>query len=153
MRIVQLANYYSPISGGLRTVVDTLGRGYAALGHDRVLVVPGARAARRRTETGLVITVPGVPVGGGYRVVARSSAVLRLLDSLAVRRMSVEVSDKTTPLTDRLAPAAVQCRVADTDADRVAEDGDGPYRGRCSNRVNQHTSTILRGGAQPMMAR
>ena len=96
MRIVQLANFYSPISGGLRTVVDTLGRGYAALGHERVLVVPGDRAARRRTDTGLVITIPGVRVGGGYRVMPRSSAVLRLLDSLAVRRMSVEVSDKTT---------------------------------------------------------
>ena len=30
MRIVQLANMYHARSGGLRTVVDTLGRGYAA---------------------------------------------------------------------------------------------------------------------------
>jgi alpha-1,6-mannosyltransferase len=100
MRIVQLANFYSPISGGLRTVVDTLGRGYAALGHERVLVVPGQKAGRARTDSGLVITVPGVPVGGGYRVMPRSRAVLRLLDALAVGRakMSVEVSDKTTLL-------------------------------------------------------
>jgi alpha-1,6-mannosyltransferase len=98
MRIVQLANFYSPTSGGLRTVVDTLGRGYAALGHERVLVVPGRRAARRETESGLVITVPGVPVGGGYRVMPRSRAVLRLLDALAAGPMSVEVSDKTTLL-------------------------------------------------------
>jgi alpha-1,6-mannosyltransferase len=42
VRIAQLANFYSPISGGLRTVVDTLGRGYAALGHERILVVPGS---------------------------------------------------------------------------------------------------------------
>jgi hypothetical protein len=47
-----------------------------------------------------VITVPGVPVGGGYRVMPRSRAVLKLLDALAVgrARMSVEVSDKTTLL-------------------------------------------------------
>jgi len=100
VRIVQLANFYSPTSGGLRTVVDTLGRGYAALGHERILVVPGRRAARRRTDAGLVITVPGVPVGGGYRVMPRSRAVLKLLDTLAEVRspMSVEVSDKTTLL-------------------------------------------------------
>jgi alpha-1,6-mannosyltransferase len=100
MRIVQLANFYSPISGGLRTVVDTLGRGYAALGHERILVVPGPRAVRRSTDAGLVITVPGVPVGGGYRVMPRSRAVLKVLDALVegAVRMSVEVSDKTTLL-------------------------------------------------------
>jgi alpha-1,6-mannosyltransferase len=100
VRIVQLANFYSPISGGLRTVVDTLGRGYAALGHERILVVPGQHADRRRTESGLVITVPGVPVGGGYRVMPRSRAVLKLLDALVegAVQMSVEVSDKTTLL-------------------------------------------------------
>jgi alpha-1,6-mannosyltransferase len=100
MRIVQLANFYSPISGGLRTVVDTLGRGYAALGHERILVVPGDRPTREHTDAGLVITVPGIPVGGGYRVVPRASVVRRLLDSLAVDDdTSVEVSDKTTFLT------------------------------------------------------
>ena len=100
MRIVQLANFYSPISGGLRTVVDTLGRGYAALGHERILVVPGRYGGRERTDAGLVITVPGVPVGGGYRVMPRSRAVLKLLDALVVgaAKMSVEVSDKTTLL-------------------------------------------------------
>jgi alpha-1,6-mannosyltransferase len=98
MRIVQLANFYSPVSGGLRTVVDALGRGYAARGHERVLVVPGHRAGRHRSDTGLVITVPGVPVGGGYRVMPRSRTVLRLLDELAAGRVSIEVSDKTTLL-------------------------------------------------------
>ncbi|OLF18437.1 glycosyltransferase [Actinophytocola xanthii] len=99
MRIVQLANFYSPTSGGLRTVVDTLGRGYATRGHERVLVVPGDRARRRRTAGGWLITVPGVPVGGGYRVMPRSGPVLRLLDDLAVGPVSIEVSDKTTLLT------------------------------------------------------
>ena len=41
MRIAQFANFYSPTSGGLRTCVDELGRGYTALGHERILVVPG----------------------------------------------------------------------------------------------------------------
>lgn len=100
LRIVQLANFYSPISGGLRTVVDTLGRGYLARGHERVLVVPGHRRARRRTDAGLEITLPGVPVSGGYRVVPRPAAVLRLLDELSADQspLAIEVSDKTTML-------------------------------------------------------
>lgn len=97
MKIVQLANFYSPTSGGLRTVVDTLGRGYVASGHERVLVVPGQHRARTSTDAGLVITLPGVPVSGGYRVMPRSASVLRELDELG-DDLSVEVSDKTTLL-------------------------------------------------------
>jgi alpha-1,6-mannosyltransferase len=94
VRIVQLANAYSPTSGGLRTVVDALGRGYLAAGHERVLVIPGRRAGRAETESGLVVTVPGVPVSGGYRVVPRFGPVRELLRELAPD--SVEVSDKAT---------------------------------------------------------
>lgn len=97
MKIVQLANFYSPTSGGLRTVVDTLGRGYVASGYERVLVVPGRRRARTRTDGGLVITLPGVPVSGGYRVMPSSTAILRELDELG-EDLAVEVSDKTTLL-------------------------------------------------------
>jgi alpha-1,6-mannosyltransferase len=97
MKIVQLANFYSPTSGGLRTVVDTLGRGYVESGYERVLVVPGQRRARVRTESGLVITLPGVPVSGGYRVMPRSASILRELDELG-GDLSIEVSDKTTLL-------------------------------------------------------
>lgn len=97
MKIVQLANFYSPTSGGLRTVVDTLGRGYVASGHERVLVVPGTHKAKVRTDTGLVITLPGVPVSGGYRVLPRSAAVSRELDALG-GDLAVEVNDKTTLL-------------------------------------------------------
>jgi alpha-1,6-mannosyltransferase len=97
MKIVQLANFYSPTSGGLRTVVDTLGRGYVESGFERVLVVPGQHRARVRTETGLVITLPGLPVSGGYRVMPRKASVLRELDDLG-DDLSIEVSDKTTLL-------------------------------------------------------
>jgi alpha-1,6-mannosyltransferase len=98
MKIVQLANFYSPISGGLRTVVDTLGRGYVEAGYERVLVIPGKRRTRTRTDAGLVITLPGIPVSGGYRVIARASSVQRELAELG-DDLSIEVSDKTTLLT------------------------------------------------------
>jgi alpha-1,6-mannosyltransferase len=94
MRIVQLANFYMPTSGGLRTAVDTLGRGYLAAGHERFLVVPGRRATETGTDMGTVITLPGLPVSGGYRMVTTPSTVVRVLDRL--RPDSVEVSDKAT---------------------------------------------------------
>jgi alpha-1,6-mannosyltransferase len=76
--------------------VDTIGRGYAEAGHDRVLVVPGQQRAVRHTDNGMVITLPGTPVSGGYRILLRPSAVRRELDWL--RPDSVEVSDKATLL-------------------------------------------------------
>ncbi|HEX8864214.1 MAG TPA: alpha-(1-2)-phosphatidylinositol mannosyltransferase, partial [Lentzea sp.] len=45
MRIVQLANFYGPKSGGLRTALHHLGTGYVSAGHEVVLVVPGDRRA------------------------------------------------------------------------------------------------------------
>jgi alpha-1,6-mannosyltransferase len=96
MRIVQLANFYSPTSGGLRTAVDTIGRGYLAAGHERVLIVPGARRTETESDAGLVITLPGPSVSGGYRMVVRPSRVRAELDRL--QPDSVEVSDKATML-------------------------------------------------------
>ncbi|WP_433466932.1 glycosyltransferase [Spirillospora sp. CA-128828] len=94
MRIVQLANLYSPVSGGLRTAVDMLGAGYHAAGHRRALVVPGPAYTRRDTESGPVITVPGPSVAPGYRLVLDPRPVLRVLCQL--RPDVVEVSDKAT---------------------------------------------------------
>jgi len=94
VKIIQLANMYHARSGGLRTVVDTLGRGYVTAGHDRFLIVPGARPSVAEGEYGTVITVPGTPVTGGYRMILRPERVLRILASLGPD--SVEVSDKAT---------------------------------------------------------
>ena len=41
MRIAQLANFVGPTSGGMRTAVRALGRGYREAGAARLLVVPG----------------------------------------------------------------------------------------------------------------
>lgn len=94
-RIVQLANFVTPSSGGLRTALGHLAEGYFRAGHDVVQVVPGARTGRERTSWGCRITVaaPEMP-GTGYRLVVDRAAVLRLLDELAPDR--VEVHDRTT---------------------------------------------------------
>ncbi|REE95123.1 glycosyltransferase [Thermomonospora umbrina] len=94
MRIVQLANLYSPVSGGLRTAVNMLGQGYAAAGHERTLVIPGRAYTRRETESGTVVTVPGPSVAPGYRLVLDPGPVLRVLSRL--KPDAIEVSDKIT---------------------------------------------------------
>ncbi|WP_369032094.1 glycosyltransferase [Streptomyces adonidis] len=96
LRIVRLANFVAPASGGLRTALRELGTGYRAAGHEPVLIVPGDRASDRDTEQGRVITLPGplLPGTGGYRVLTDKRRVAALLESLAPDRL--EVSDRTT---------------------------------------------------------
>ena len=94
--IVQLANFYGPSSGGLRTALDELGRGYAAAGIDRVLIVPGPDDDEVHGISGVRLTLrsPVLPGSGGYRLIASARRVLDVLDSL--RPDAVEVSDKLT---------------------------------------------------------
>ncbi|MFI1355796.1 glycosyltransferase [Streptomyces sp. NPDC020898] len=96
LRIVRLANFVAPASGGLRTALRELGAGYRAAGHEPVLIVPGERAGERDTEQGRVITLPGplLPGTGGYRVLTDRRRVAALLEELAPDRL--EVSDRTT---------------------------------------------------------
>ncbi|WP_225725391.1 MULTISPECIES: glycosyltransferase [unclassified Nocardia] len=96
MRIVQLANFYGPRSGGLRTALHHLGAGYVAAGHEVVLIVPGRRRAEELLPTGAVrITLPAlaIPWTGGYR----AADPRRVADVLTGLRPDVlEVSDRLT---------------------------------------------------------
>ncbi|MGW0878547.1 glycosyltransferase [Streptomyces sp. NPDC002671] len=96
LRIVRLANFVAPASGGLRTALRELGKGFRAAGHDPVLIVPGERYTDHDTEQGRVITLPGpvLPGTGGYRVLTDKRRVTTLLEELAPDRL--EVSDRTT---------------------------------------------------------
>lgn len=96
MRIVQIANFYGPRSGGIRTTMQQLGRGYLARGHDSVLVVPGPRDADEQTDYGRVITLaaPSVPGSGGYRVITDVDRVCTVLSQVAPDRL--EVSDRSS---------------------------------------------------------
>ena len=96
MRIAHVANFYGPRSGGLRTTMHELARGYRAAGHEVALVVPGARTDDEVTAYGRRITVraPVVPGTGGYRMIVDVGDVRRILDGL--RPDVLEVSDRTT---------------------------------------------------------
>lgn len=94
-RIVQLANFVTPTSGGLRTALTHLANGYAAAGHEVVQVVPGpvdvttAHAWGRQVQ----LRAPELP-GTGYRVLPDPRRVTAALTSLSPDR--VEVHDRTT---------------------------------------------------------
>ena len=96
MRIVHVANAYTPRSGGIRTTVHALGHGYRAAGHEFVLVVPGPGAGDEELPWGRRVTLPGprVPGTGGYRVLADLRRVRAVLDALEPDRL--EVSDRLT---------------------------------------------------------
>lgn len=98
MRIAQLANFYGPASGGLRTAIDALGAGYVSAGHERILLVPGPADSWTEDEHGLTVRfrAPALP-GGSYRVVPQTWRIRAVLHRL--RPTNVEVSDKLTMLT------------------------------------------------------
>jgi glycosyltransferase involved in cell wall biosynthesis len=95
-RILQVANFYSRHSGGLRTTVDALGRAYVDAGFERVLVVPGPADADEDTLAGRRITLrgPKLPSSGGYRALAGTGGVRAVLAELPPDHL--EVSDKLT---------------------------------------------------------
>jgi alpha-1,6-mannosyltransferase len=96
LRIVHVANAYTPHSGGIRTTVHALGHGYQAAGHQFVLVVPGPRAGDEELFWGRRVTQAGprIPGSGGYRTLTDLRRVRTLLDTLEPDRL--EVSDRLT---------------------------------------------------------
>ncbi|OBF33536.1 alpha-(1-2)-phosphatidylinositol mannosyltransferase [Mycobacterium sp. ACS1612] len=96
MRVVQVANFYGPLSGGLRTAVDRLGAEYCAAGHEVFLIVPARYSQRRELPSGVVrISLPArlIPFTGGYRAVL-PGPVTSLLTRLSPD--ALEVSDRLT---------------------------------------------------------
>jgi alpha-1,6-mannosyltransferase len=96
VRIAQLANFIGPSSGGMKTAVNALGRGYAEAGAQRLLVVPGARDARHSTGSGDVVQLRSPRVGGGYRLILEPWRVIDVLEAFGPT--SLEISDKSTLL-------------------------------------------------------
>jgi alpha-1,6-mannosyltransferase len=96
MRIVHLANFYGPKSGGIKTTLQSLGAEYTKAGHDFVYIVPGKTFKHEKSETGMCISLPSwvIPFSGGYRVIRSNFRVKKLLKSLAPDR--IEVSDRFT---------------------------------------------------------
>lgn len=96
MRIAQLANFVGSTSGGMRTAIEQLGRGYVDAGAERLLVIPGPVDTVTSTELGDVVQLRAPRVGGGYRLIVEPWRVTEVLERW--QPTSVEWSDKLTLL-------------------------------------------------------
>jgi len=96
MRIVHIANFYGPNSGGIKTTLHELGRGYLKYGHDFIYIVPGTQFLQEQTPYGRKITLPSVilPGSGSYRIIKSNKALRALVLELAPDR--IEISDRFT---------------------------------------------------------
>ena len=94
-RIVQVANFVTPTSGGLRTTLRHLADGYVAAGYDVVQVVPGSSHTVQRSGgvTRIELAAPSIP-GAGYRMMVDIARVRRELERIAPD--AIEVHDRTT---------------------------------------------------------
>ncbi len=95
-RIVQVANFVTPTSGGVRTTLRHLAAGYTAAGHGVVQVLPAKWDAVELDNCGVTrihLSAPALP-GTGYRVHRDVARVRRILDRVAPDVL--EVHDRTT---------------------------------------------------------
>lgn len=96
MKILHIANFYGPKSGGIRTTLHELGAGYIAQGHDFTYIVPGNALYCEETPDGRKITVPSiiVPFSGGYRIIRNNRDIKKLI--ITLKPDVLEVSDRFT---------------------------------------------------------
>jgi alpha-1,6-mannosyltransferase len=85
MKIIDVAEFYAPRGGGVRTYIDLKLRAARAHGHELVVVAPGERDHSEQRESERIIWVesPQLPVDPRYRLLVRESAVQRILDAEA----------------------------------------------------------------------
>lgn len=95
-RIVHLANFVGPRSGGLRTTLLHLASGYHEAGHDVHLVIPAFPEPWPYRTPARIHALPStaIPRSGGYRVVRSGRLVRAILDDL--QPDVIELSDRLT---------------------------------------------------------
>ncbi len=96
MRIVHVANFYGPNSGGIKTTLHELGRGYLKYGHDFIYIVPGTQFSSEVTPFGRKISLPSFILlgSGSYRIIRSNKALRELIKELNPDRL--EISDRFT---------------------------------------------------------
>jgi alpha-1,6-mannosyltransferase len=96
VKILHIANFYGPNSGGIKTTLHALGKGYIRLGHEFTYIVPGTSYYQEQTPFGLKISVPGIalPGTGGYQVIKSNRQLRDLITDL--QPDFLEVSDRFT---------------------------------------------------------
>jgi alpha-1,6-mannosyltransferase len=85
MRIVDVAEFYSPTGGGVRTYIDRKFEAAAQLGHEFFVIAPGPEDKFEPRGAGGLIQVrsPVLPVDSNYHMFWDAAPVHRHLDSLS----------------------------------------------------------------------
>ena len=98
-RIVQVANFYGPKSGGLKTSMVEIAKQYSRSGIECLQIVPGHSYSRSNTNYSELITIPGwrIPFSGGYRVIIGTKKIKSLLTEY--RPDLIEINDRLTLLS------------------------------------------------------
>ncbi|MEI6216888.1 MAG: glycosyltransferase [Actinomycetes bacterium] len=99
MRIVHIANFYGPNSGGIKTTLHELGRGYLKNGHEFIYLVPGTRYRVEETQYGQKVSLPSyiLPGSGGYQLIKSNKFLKAEIARLSPDRL--EISDRFTLLS------------------------------------------------------
>jgi alpha-1,6-mannosyltransferase len=85
MRVVDVAEFYSPTGGGVRTYIDRKFEAAAQLGHELFVIAPGPSDAFEQRGTGGVIQVraPALPFDANYHMFWDAGPVHSWLDRLS----------------------------------------------------------------------
>lgn len=85
MRVVDVAEFYSPTGGGVRTYIDRKFEAAAQLGHELFVIAPGPADAFEQRGTGGVIRIraPGLPFDANYHMFWDAAPAHRWLDRLS----------------------------------------------------------------------
>lgn len=96
LRVVRIANFVAPTSGGIRSVIRRLSAAAAEIGVESHVVVPGPDPGMAPTSGMYVHALPGVRLHPRqpYRLILQRSAVRRVLDE--VRPDVIEIHDQLT---------------------------------------------------------
>jgi len=83
LKIVDIAEFYSPTAGGVRTYIDQKLAAAATLGVDVIVVAPGATASTEERHGGRVIWVPSqrLVADGNYRLFWNFRHIHAILDA------------------------------------------------------------------------
>jgi alpha-1,6-mannosyltransferase len=84
MRVVDVAEFYSPTGGGVRTYIDRKFEAAAQLGHELFVIAPGAEDGFEKRGAGGVIQVrsPSLPFDANYHMFWNAAPAHRWLDRL-----------------------------------------------------------------------
>ena len=125
MKVVDVAEFYSPTAGGVRTYVDQKLAAGAALGVEVVVIAPGAEAKVEHRHGGRVIWVPSqrLVADGNYRLFWNFKPIHDILDA-----EQPDVVEAGSPWTAAWVVAAWPGRAAKTMFLHVDPVASYPYR-------------------------